>query len=212
MKILAVSDKEDPIVHSTNVRERFGDVDVVVGCGDLPYTYMEYIATMLGQPCVYVHGNHDRDQHLSNGRVLTHPGGWINIDGRTIKVKGLILGGLEGSMRYQPWKPHQYTEVDMSLKIWRMAASMLIHRLFDGRYIDVLITHAAPCGIHDQEDVCHRGFTAFLRFMRRFRPRYLLHGHVHDHRMAETHTQYRDTTVINVYPYQLIEIGVTNAR
>jgi Icc-related predicted phosphoesterase len=207
MKILAVSDKEDPLIHSPRVGERFGDVDLVVGCGDLQYTYMEYIATMLSQPCLYVHGNHDREQHLSNGQVLKEPGGWTNIDGRTIKIKGLILGGLEGSRRYQPFKPYQYSEADMTFKIWRMAASMFIHRIFDGRYLDILITHAAPCGIHDEEDVCHRGFTTFLRFMRRFRPRYLLHGHIHNHRVSGAQTQYVDTTVINVYPYQVIEIG-----
>ena len=207
MKILAVSDKIVPTIHSTRIRGRFGDVGIVLGCGDLSYTYMEFIATMLSVPCFYVHGNHDHPVYMSDQRVLNEPGGWINLDGRTIKAKGLILGGLEGSMRYRPDAPYQYTERAMTLKVWRMALSMLVHRLFDGRYLDILITHAPPLGIHDGDDLCHQGFRTYLQFMRRFRPRYLLHGHQHTYANETWQTRYLDTQVINVYPSRVIEWG-----
>ncbi len=43
--------------------------------------------------------------------------------------------------------------------------------------------------------------------MERFRPRYLIHGHVHIYNPNEiTETQYRDTTVINTYGYRMLEI------
>ena len=46
-------------------------------------------------------------------------------------------------------------------------------------------------GIHDQPDRCHRGFEVFRWFLRTFRPRYHLHGHVHvyDNRTV-TETRY----------------------
>ena len=51
------------------------------------------------------------------------------------------------------------------------------------------------------------GFKSFLWLMERFRPRYLLHGHRHVYNPLEvTETQYEGTTVINVYPYKVLEI------
>jgi Icc-related predicted phosphoesterase len=206
MKILAVSDKEVPNIYGSQIRNRFGDVEMVLGCGDLSYSYMEYIATMLSVPCFFVHGNHDRPVHLSNGRTLREPGGWVNLDGHTVRAKGLILAGLEGSMRYLPGKPYQYSEQEMAFKVWRLALPLLVHRLLDGRYLDILVTHSAPFGIHDGEDLCHQGFHSFLRLLRHFRPRYLFHGHHHTYGLATQQTQYLDTTVINVYPFHVIEI------
>ena len=74
--------------------------------------------------------------------------------------------------------------------------------------LDILVTHASPWGIHDQPDPAHQGFRAFLPLMERFRPRYLLHGHIHLYRGETQRTQYHDTTVINAYGFQFIDIDV----
>ena len=87
-----------------------------------------------------------------------------------------------------------------------MGFSLLLNRLRKGRYLDILITHAPPYGIHDEVDVCHLGFQALLTFMKRFRPRYLLHGHVHRYGNEAWRTQYLDTEVINVFPSCVIEL------
>ena len=96
MKILAVSDRVVNPIYGSHIRKRFGDVDMVVSCGDLPYSYLEYIVSMLNVPSFYVHGNHDGPEYLSDGRTLTEPRGWVNLDGRTVRCKGLLLGGLAG--------------------------------------------------------------------------------------------------------------------
>jgi Icc-related predicted phosphoesterase len=81
------------------------------------------------------------------------------------------------------------------------------NRVRYGRFLDILVTHAPPRGIHDAEDPAHVGFASFNRFIARFRPRYLLHGHSHVYRRdASTSTQTGQTTVVNVYPYRVIEI------
>jgi Icc-related predicted phosphoesterase len=206
MKILAVSDETVPSIYSPRIRERFGDVDMVLGCGDLPYLYMEYIVTMLCVPCYYVHGNHDQPTHLSNGSILAEPGGWENLDGRTVKTKQLIIGGLEGSVRYKPQGKYQYTEGQMRLKAWAMTPSLMLNHMFHKRYLDIMIAHSPASGIHDDPDPAHRGFETFLWLMRRFRPRYLLHGHQHFYVEEQWKTQYLDTTVINVYPYRVIDL------
>lgn len=205
MKILAVSDQVVETIYSSRIRDRFGDVDMVLACGDLPYSYLEYIVSMLNVPCFFVHGNHDQPEYLADGRTLTRPGGWINLDGRTVKIKGVILGGLEGSMRYKPNAPYQYTDSEIAYKAWWLMPSLLMNRLFHGRYLDIFIAHSPPFGIHDGEDWPHRGFKTFLRLMARFRPRYLLHGHKHIYGTEPWRTRYLDTEIINVYPFRVIE-------
>ncbi|HEC36180.1 MAG TPA: metallophosphoesterase, partial [Anaerolineae bacterium] len=107
MKILALSDQVVEAIYSPHIRERFGDVDLLLSCGDLPYSYLEYIVTMLSVPAFYVHGNHDQPEYIANGKALTEPGGWVNLDGRVVQEGSLLLAGLEGSLRYKPDAPYQ---------------------------------------------------------------------------------------------------------
>ena len=205
MKALAVTDKVVDAIYSPLICERFKDVDLALACGDLPYSYMEYIVSSLNLPSFFVHGNHDCDEYTSGGFILYGPGGWVDLDRRTVRSKGLILGGLEGCMRYKASGLHQYTEFQMVLRTWRMVPFLLLNRALYGRYIDVLITHVPPKGIHDGTDLAHRGCKAFLSFMERFRPRYLLHGHTHRYGRGEWQSQYLDTQVINIFPYRVLE-------
>jgi uncharacterized protein len=52
MKILAISDVELDIIYSPLITRRFKDVDLVIGCGDLPNYYLEYVISMLNRPLV----------------------------------------------------------------------------------------------------------------------------------------------------------------
>ena len=207
MKILAVSDRVVETIYSPRIRERYGDVDLVLACGDLPYSYLEYIVAMLNVPCLFVHGNHDQPEYLSNGCTLTQPGGWIDVDGRVAQVKGLLVGGLEGAVGHKPRAPYLYSQHEMTYKVWRMAPALLMNALLHGRHLDILITHSPPFGIHDGEDLTHQGFKAFLGLMARFRPRYLIHGHIHRHALEPWSTLCGETEVINVYPARVIEWG-----
>jgi Icc-related predicted phosphoesterase len=205
MKILTISDKVIESIYSEAIKQRFGDVDLVLGCGDLPPTYLEFIVTMLNVPLLYVFGNHDQGIFTSNGKFLYAPTGCINVDERVVEVKGLLIGGLEGSMRYSGRGSHQYTDQDMRWKALRMAPALWQNRLRYGRFLDILITHAPPYGIHDGADLCHTGFETFLRLMDTYRPRYLIHGHQHVYTPNTTiRTTYQHTQVVNTYGYQVI--------
>ena len=101
------------------------------------------------------------------------------------------------------------SEAGMRRQIARLVPRLLLNRLRHGRYLDILITHAPPQGIHDQPDPCHRGFAALRDFLRRFRPRYHLHGHIHIYdRQTATRTQFGDTTVLNAYGYREVRVPV----
>lgn len=207
VKILTVSDVVEPTIYHPGVRERYGDVELVLACGDLPNYYLEFIVTLLDKPLYYVFGNHDKNVvHSERGPEPAAPGGCINLDGHTVSEKGLLLAGLEGSMRYKRDGGPQYTEREMWRKALALVPRLLWNRLLHGRYLDILITHAPPYGVHDASDLCHTGFRAFLWLMKRFRPRYLIHGHVHlyGHNVVRR-TLYKSTLVVNTYGHQLLE-------
>jgi len=208
MRILAISDRVAPQIYDAGVKTRYGDVDLVLGCGDLPHYYLEYVVTMLSVPLYYVMGNHGSEvEYTSFGGERRFPGGCTYIDQQVVEYGGLLIAGLEGSMRYKKG-PYQYTQTEMTCRVLRLAAKLLPKRLLTGRWLDVLITHAPPFGIHDGPDLCHTGFRAFLRFMGVCKPRYLIHGHSHvyDRLRQPTTTKYRNTLVVNTYPYRVLEI------
>ena len=207
MKILAISDEVVDFIYSQAAKERFGDVDLIVGCGDLPFYYLEFVVTILNKPLYMVSGNHDaHNQYMSDGRILNHAEGTINIDGELANENGILLAGLGGSIRYRPYGVHQYTQSEMKGRVLSMTPSLLLNRLRRGRFLDILITHSAPRNIHDSDDAAHVGFEAFNSFIQWFKPRFLLHGHSHVYqRNAITRTMVGETEVLNVYPYRLIE-------
>jgi Icc-related predicted phosphoesterase len=207
LRILAIADEVDQRLYGPVLKQRFGDVSLVLSCGDLPIYYLEYIVSSLDVPLLYVRGNHAQEQVSASGEVKTEPEGCVDIDGRVVKERGLLIAGLEGSMRYSGG-PHQYTETEMRLKAWwRLVPRLLLNRWRYGRYLDILVTHAAPYGVQDGTDLCHRGFRTFLWLMDRFRPRYLLHGHIHAYTPSVvTESRYRDTQVLNAFRYRVIEV------
>ncbi len=204
MRLLAVSDKSAP---SLLAMHRPPSVDLLLGCGDLSYSYMEYLVTRLRvRDAFYVHGNHDAQEWLHTGAVLDSPGGWQNLDQRVTITQGLIIAGLEGSIRYRPNAPFQYTEREMRTRTQKLILRLLWAKVRYGRDPDILISHSPPWGIHDGPDAPHRGFRIFLNLMRQFHPRLWLHGHKHRYGPSAWRTSYARTEVVNVYPYRWITI------
>ncbi len=202
MRILTVSDQISDILHTPAVKEVARGVELILSCGDLPGEYLEYLVSLLNVPMLYVMGNHG-----GAGGEKPEPDGAENIDGRAVEYKGLLIAGLEGSVRYNNRPQYQYTENEMRGKIALLTPQLVVNRARYGRYLDVLITHAPPAGIHDGADLPHHGFKSFVWFMDHYRPRYLIHGHTHvyDNR-TETATPYGPTTVVNTYGYKLLDL------
>lgn len=202
MRVLAISDVIVEALYSPAVREIARDVDFVVSCGDLPSAYLEYIVSMLDKPLYYVMGNHG-----ARGGAREFPEGCVNLDGRVVKHDGLLLAGLEGSIRYSDAPRYQYTENEMRGKALWLERKLWLNRLRYGRYLDILVTHAPPFGIHDGGDAAHQGFRTFLGLIDRYHPDYLLHGHIHvyDNRTARQSVR-RHTLIINAYGYKLIDL------
>jgi Icc-related predicted phosphoesterase len=95
----------------------------------------------------------------------------------------------------------------MTLQVAALVPKLL---RYTGRYrrkLDILVTHSPPFGVHDESDLAHRGFKAFLPLISFFKPRYHFHGHVHVYRNdAVRETNYKQTKIVNVYPFRLITV------
>lgn len=214
MKILALSDEVVEALYRPEIKDRFGEVDLILGCGDLPFFYLEFMVTILGKPLYYVHGNHDKpSQYLSDGRIIDRAEGCESLEDQAVLIKNnagaVVVAGLGGSIRYNVG-PHQYSQAEMHRRLLNLSPALLANRVRYGRFLDILIAHSPPRGIHESGDFAHTGFEAFGTLMERFKPKYLLHGHSHVYRNdALTATRYKDTQVLNVYPYRLIEFGKT---
>jgi uncharacterized protein len=217
MKLLCVADHVDPLIYSSSLKARFPDLDLVLSAGDLSLEYYDFIVSSLNRPLYFVFGNHHLEgsqgyrptaDPFSKGeeRWQARGVGAVHLHGRVVRAKGLLIAGLGGSIWYNGGD-NQFTDFGMFLVILRLIPSLLWNRLARGRFLDVLVTHSPPYGINDLPDPCHTGFRVFLWFLRVFRPRFLVHGHVHLYdRNAAREAHYGGTTIINAYDHTVIEL------
>ena len=195
VRLLAVSDEVESQLLDERTVEAQGRVDLVIGCGDLPADYLDALATLYAAPLVFVRGNHDPP-----GRQGDYPQE-AEIDGRVVKERGLLIAGLEGSIRYSDGA-HQYTERQMMAKVRALRLRLRL------RHPDILITHGPPAGVNEGTDAPHRGLNAVRRAVEWMRPRLLLHGHVHPYgREIIREGQLGETRVINVVGHRLIALA-----
>ena len=188
MKILALSDEEAPALWEGYRPGRLDGYDLILSCGDLKPQYLEFIVTMARVPLLYVHGNHDE-------RYLREPPeGCVCIDDGLVVYNGLRILGLGGCRRYHPG-PFQYTDKEMHRRITRLRFAI---RRAGG--VDLVVTHAPPRGVGDQEDPAHQGFEALRDLLDKAHPQALIHGHVHLRYNIQLPREqaYGDTRVINV--------------
>ena len=203
VKVLSVSDRVSEIIYSMHLRERFSSADLVISCGDLPYYYVEYIVSALDVPVFYVRGNHARVMEVSaSGQERTSPQGAIDIHNCMIEHRGILMAGIEGSIRYKDG-PYQYTQSQMWLNVFGIVPSLFKNRMVHGRYLDIFVTHAPPWKIQDKEDWPHQGVKAFRWLLEVFKPRVHYHGHIHLYGHNDMiDTQFGSTHVMNTYGHR----------
>ncbi len=196
MKILAVADEECDALWDYYVPGRLKGYDLILSSGDLHANYLSFLVTMGRAPVLYVHGNHDI------GYGINPPQGCDNIDGDLVILNGLRILGLGGCYRYRPGS-HQYSDREMRKRIRKLRWKL---RLAGG--VDIVVTHAPPRGLGDDEDLPHRGFEALVELLDQYHPKYLLHGHIHLRYGMDIPRlrEYNGTKIINVCERYDLEI------
>lgn len=210
VKVLVISDEEAPNLHVQALQAIAPDL--VLSAGDLPWHYLEYVASSVDAPVVFVPGNHDleieRSKASRNGSYTCdgipcdgpRPRGAVNADQQVLTVAGLRIAGLGGCVRYRPG-PHQYTQRE-----YHRRARRLLRRARSVPPVDVLLTHAPPRGFGDGEDGPHVGIEALHAVLARLTPTWHLHGHIHPYGQVMPDRRVGPTTVRNVIPWKVLDI------
>jgi len=235
MRFLCVSDQIDPLVYSSTVSDRYGDVDAVLCAGDLPMDYIDFIVTTLNKPTFFVFGNHNLSEfhYYSKGpsvvdmpaaQTLTpqdttryqHGGDYasnkvircrhLSFTGKDGKRQPLIIAGVSGSIKYNNGQD-QFTNREMFWQLLALMPALWWNKIRYGRYCDIFLTHASPRHIHDREDPCHRGFECFNWFIKKFSPSLMVHGHIHLYDLQEERSSVSGkTTVVNAYSHVIVDL------
>ena len=168
MRILTVSDEECPALWDHYAPGKLEGYDLILSAGDLKADYLSFLVTMAHAPLLYVHGNHDE------GYSRRPPEGCDCIDDQLVVYRGLRILGLGGCLQYRPDAPWQFTERQMAKRIRKLRLALV-----RAGGVDIIVTHAPPRGLGDEEDLPHRGFVCFQKLLDRYHPLCLVHGHVH---------------------------------
>ncbi len=230
VKILAVADTTDRALyeHFNQARWAKERIELIVSCGDLKPSYLDYLVSRFNVPCFYVRGNHDTTY------AQDPPGGCTDIHDKVEEFKGIKLFGLGGSYWYNGG-PAQYTERQM----WWKAFWAQFHLRRTGG-ADVFVTHSAPrmCPLPEKQCVCvhpppgsepnpigstcrvdperstwdpsdlpHRGFDTLRSLILKYQPRFFLHGHTHlGYGTRPRELQLGRTRIIDAYGYVILDV------
>ncbi len=200
MKILSLSDIVLDKVYSPTLRHRYSDIDMIVGCGDMPYYYLEFVVDALNKPAYFVRGNHANVVEYSHRGERTYPHGAFDLHRKVIRHQGgLLMAGIEGGLRYRPG-PFMYTQGEMWMHVFALVPGLLANFVRYQRFLDVFVTHSPSWKIQDREDLPHRGIKAFRWLLLVFKPILHLHGHIHLYRQDEPYmVKFGSTNVVNTY-------------
>lgn len=233
MKILIVSDQVDPFIYNYALKDLFDNVDCILCAGDLPMDYIDFIVSTLNKPTYFVFGNHNLNEYKyyhpdaqksHNSKYGEfHSCGAIYAGFKTIcskelkwahparkKESPLLIAGVSGSRNYNHGLC-QFTEFQMKMSLLKFVPRLIYNKLKYGRYLDIFLTHATPRHVHDHEDPCHKGFKCFNKFVKKYKPIYMVHGHIHLYDQSEPRISvYENTIVVNAYGHYVIDLPVTD--
>lgn len=191
MRLLAVGDIPSPYYYEHYTPGKLEQFDLILSCGDLKPSYLEFLVTLAHCPVVYVRGNHD------DGYAAAPPEGCICAEDRIVVCQGLRILGLGGSYRYRSGA-NMYTEKEMRWRVRR-----LYFQIQKNHGFDILLTHAPARHINDFDTLAHQGFECFAELLDRYRPPYFVHGHIHRNygMNIPQRTVYGSTTIINAFDH-----------
>lgn len=195
MRILAVADTVSKYLYDYYTPGKLSGFDLILACGDLGKDYLEFLVDASASTVLYIRGNHD-DSFEDNP-----PQGCVCIEDRIYNHNGVRIMGLGGSNKYREGK-NMYTEKQMSRRVRKMK-----WKIFWRGGIDIFVTHAPARHLNDFDSLSHRGFECFNYVLKKYKPKYFVHGHIHKNygRNIPQRSKYGDTEVINAYDYCIFE-------
>ena len=155
-----------------------GLFEIIATLGDINGLYLKQITEAFpDKKCIGVLGNHDTKGQLS----IYGP---KDIHGKITNINEISILGLEGSVRY---KENNKAPLYTQMEIINLCNSL--------NFADIVLSHNSPFGIHDKEDIAHRGFQGLLNYIEKHSPKYCIHGHQH----IDIETTHLETRIIGIH-------------
>jgi Icc-related predicted phosphoesterase len=202
IRFLAVSDVQDPALEHDVNRAALGRLDGIIGCGDLPPSWLSFLGDAFHAPIVYVRGNHDHGGAWADGSVPVPA--WLD-SGHVDRLAGIAVGGLEwpgvdlpGNLR-RPGRAWRH--------VLGLARRAVVARATGRGEPMIVISHVPPRGAGDvATDAYHVGFGAYRWLLDRLRPPLWLHGHTTTASVATLTIRSGGTDVVNVTGAVVIDL------
>jgi|1186.fasta_scaffold451979_1 hypothetical protein len=197
IRILAISDDPDHTLDDQRNREPLGQVDVVVGCGDLSPDWLAFVADAFLAPLLFVRGNHD-----DRGPWPDPPGVPAPADGIDRRsIPGLPILALSWPRFTRDGARHDEQSA------WRQVARLGVNALRSPRPPLLVVSHVPPRDAGDTPtDPYHRGYAAYRFLADRVRPPLWLHGHTNLAAQASWLDRCGPTTLVNATGSVLVEL------
>lgn len=157
-------------------------IDFILSCGDVSYQVLEDIHERFGKPIYGVKGNHDPSGPF--------PGFIKNVHYTIAQERNWLIGGWEGVPAYKPSGKGMFDDFEAGAYLGGFP------------HVDIFITHAPIFGQTDKDDFAHIGSEAILKYIEEKHPKYVYHGHTHQH----AGTMIGETAVVSVYGCKVIHL------
>ena len=185
IKLLIICDTHNTLQNedADEIERLSKEADAVIFAGDGNQYVMNVINPLIPQNKVFgILGNHDSENILKFYGI-------INIHGRVIKVNGVKIAGWGGTYRYKNKLLLSFTQKESLSFAKELPAA------------DILISHDTSFQKHSSDD-CHMGLKGISWYIRKKKPLYHIHGHLH-----QKYKKPGKTTQIGCFLYELIELS-----
>ena len=203
IRLLAVSDAPDPALEHEVNRRALGQLDGIVGCGDLEPSYLGFLADAFHVPVAFVRGNHDRG---GQWRAMASEAPTPMASGKLTELGAVTIAPFSwpglGSDRVA-----LRDERRAWWDVFRAARQLFFRRLRRERGPVLIVSHAPPRGVGDAAtDQYHLGYAAYRWLLDRLHPPLWLHGHTTPASVTDWRDAHGPTTVPNVTGSVVVEL------
>ena len=187
--ILAASDEPDPALEHHQNRDRIGELDFLISCGDLEADWLSFLGDAFHAPIIRVLGNHDVRPDLAADR-RPRPADRRHRAQPPAPGRGAVVAGQAAEAR----------------PCARVGPGAPCGPAPAGRGPAIVASHVAPAGLGDSRDPYHRGFAAYRWLLGRLRPPLWLHGHTNMASIVDWRIDTGRSIVANVTGSILVEV------
>ncbi|MFP4403156.1 MAG: metallophosphoesterase family protein, partial [Nanoarchaeota archaeon] len=221
VRILAVSD-EETLYKKSFTNKKFKNIDILVSCGDLSPSYLEYIVhKTMPTHRIMIHGNHDNIyfphnyEHKSKGysdifkgmHVLNND--FYKIDKKEYNLdENLVIAGFYGANAHGS-EPFFLDEKKLNF----FAKKMKFKDFFLNYNLPkIILSHCAPNvnNLFKNIDSFHKPSNALGEIYNNFPPNLWFYGHIHPRYTKQKldfkiNTNNKNTYILNTVPYKIID-------